>query len=61
VLGGDLNFTTSCMEVWGAHARADPLHPFFSQLTQDEGMVDVAPIKLILTLRNGRGGQRLYS
>jgi len=39
------------------HAREDPLHPFFSQLTQFEGVVDVEPIKLIPTWRNGRGGQ----
>jgi hypothetical protein len=56
VLGGDLNFTRSCREVWGEHARADPLHSFFSQLTQVEGVVDVEPIKLIPTWRNGRGG-----
>jgi exonuclease III len=28
ILGGDLNFTTSSREVWGAHARSDSLQPF---------------------------------
>jgi hypothetical protein len=42
--------------VWGAHAREDPLHPYFSQLIQDEGLVDVEPLKLLPTWRNGRGG-----
>jgi hypothetical protein len=30
VMGGDLNFTTSCREVWGEIARVDPLHIYFS-------------------------------
>jgi hypothetical protein len=57
VLGGDLNFTTSYREVWGVHFREDSLQPYFSQLIQEEGLVDVEPIKLIPTWRNGRGGE----
>jgi hypothetical protein len=57
ILGGNLNFTTSNREVWGAHARVDPLHLYFSQLIQVEGLVDVEPLKLLPTWRNGRGGQ----
>jgi hypothetical protein len=56
ILGGDLNFTTSSREMWGAHSRVDPLHPFFRQLLLGEGLVDVEPLKLIPTWRNGRGG-----
>jgi len=56
VLGGDLNFTTSCREVWGTHAREHSLHHFFSQMIQREGLVDVEPIQLLPTWRNGRGG-----
>jgi hypothetical protein len=41
--------------VWGVHARADALHPYFSELIQDEGLVDVEPLKLLPTWRNGRG------
>jgi exonuclease III len=57
ILGGDLNFTTSSREVWGAKARVDPLQLFFSHLVQNEGLVDVEPIKILLTWRNGRKGQ----
>jgi hypothetical protein len=56
-MGGDLNFTTSNREMWGAHARVDPLQLYFSQLIQVEGLVDVEPLKLLPTWRNGRGGQ----
>jgi endonuclease/exonuclease/phosphatase family metal-dependent hydrolase len=56
IMGGDLNFTTSSREMWGAHIRVDPLHLYFSQLIQGEGMVDVEPLKLLPTWQNGRGG-----
>ena len=57
ILGGDLNFTTSIREVWGAHAREDPLLPFFSQLIQDEGLANVEPLKFLPTWRNLRVGE----
>jgi len=57
ILGSDLNFTTSCREVWGVHTRAEPLHPYFSQLIEEEGLVDVEPIKVLPTWKNGRRGQ----
>jgi hypothetical protein len=57
ILGGDLNFTTSSREVWGAHARSDSLQPYFRQLVQEEGLVDVTPIQILPTRRNGIGGQ----
>jgi hypothetical protein len=56
ILGGNLNFTTSFREVWGEHSRVYPLQPYFSKLLQEEGMVDVEPLKLLPTWRNGRGG-----
>jgi hypothetical protein len=37
VMGGDLNLTTSCREVWGDSARVDPLQLYFSQLFQEGG------------------------
>jgi endonuclease/exonuclease/phosphatase family metal-dependent hydrolase len=61
ILGGDLNFTTSFREVWGEHARVDPLQPYFSKLLQEEGMVDVEPLKLQPTWRNGRRGQEFIA
>jgi exonuclease III len=57
ILGGDLNFTISNREVWGPHSRSDPMNSFFSQLIQEEGLVDVEPVKLLPTWRNGRGDQ----
>jgi hypothetical protein len=56
ILGGDLNFTTSSREVWGEHARVDPLQLYFSQLIQVGGLVDVEPLKFLPTWRNGRKG-----
>jgi hypothetical protein len=49
ILGGDLNFTTSIMEMWGAHSRDDPLRSYFRELIQGEGMVDVEPLKMLPT------------
>jgi hypothetical protein len=57
ILGGDLNFTISSREVWGDVARVDPLQHYFSHLVQTGGLVDVEPVKILLTWRNGRKGQ----
>jgi hypothetical protein len=56
IMGGDLNFTVSSREVWGDAARVDPLQHFFSQLIQAGGLVDVEPVKILPTWRNGRKG-----
>jgi hypothetical protein len=55
ILGGDLNFTVSAREVWGCSARNDLLASFFNILLHEEGLIDVEPINLLLTWRNGRG------
>jgi hypothetical protein len=57
ILGGDLNFTTLIREVWGELAKADPLQIYFSQMIQDEGLVDVELAKLLPSSRNGRCGK----
>ena len=54
VLGGDLNFTLSSMEVWEKGARLDPLAPFMFNLFHEVGLVDVEPSHLGPTWRNGR-------
>jgi hypothetical protein len=54
IVGGDLNFTLSTREVWGIHARSDPLSDFFTSHIQSSGLVDVQPTKLTPTWRNGR-------
>ena len=61
ILGGDLKFTTSFREVWGDHARVDSLQTYFSMLIQEEGMVDVEPLKSLPTWRNGRRGQEFIA
>jgi hypothetical protein len=57
IMGGDLNFTILSMEFWGDVARVDPLQHYFSHLVQVGGLVDVEPVKIISTWRNGRKGQ----
>jgi hypothetical protein len=56
IVGGDLNFTLSMREVWGASSRIDPLSDFFTSLLHTSGLVDVQPSKLTPTWRNGRTG-----
>jgi hypothetical protein len=60
ILGGDLNFTIFAREVWGSYSRSDPLASYFNQLLQEEGLIDVEPVKFIPTWRNGRGEQGFY-
>jgi hypothetical protein len=57
ILGGDLNFTISTREVWGSSPRIDPMASYFNQLFQEEGLIDVEPVKFLPTWRNGRGEQ----
>jgi hypothetical protein len=45
LLGGDLNFTLSTREVWGTSSRIDPLETYFNQLLQEEGLIDVEPMR----------------
>jgi len=56
ILGWDLKFTKSTREIWGNFARVDPLAEFLNQLILEEGLVDVDPMTLHPTWRNGRGG-----
>jgi hypothetical protein len=57
ILGNDLNFTISARETWGNNARSDPLDSYFNQMIQGEGLIDIEPINLLPTWRNGRGTQ----
>ena len=56
ILAGDLNFTTSELEIWGEHARRDHLSLYFTQLLDSMNMVDILPSKIGPTWRNGRAG-----
>jgi hypothetical protein len=53
ILGGDLNFSTSSREIWGEHARLDPLSDYFSSLFSTTSLVDIFPGTISPTWRNG--------
>ena len=57
IFSGDLNFTVSTKEVWGQNARQDPLGPFFIDFLRESGLVDIEPVELKPTWRNGRYGE----
>jgi hypothetical protein len=57
IIVGDLNFTISSREVWGKHARLDPLARFFHGLFMNHGFVDIESISLSPTWNNGRCGE----
>ena len=61
ILGGVLNLTLSSSEVWGKNARADSLGPFFSQMFEQKGLVDLAPLKIMPTWRNKRSADQEVS
>jgi hypothetical protein len=56
VIAGDLNFTISTGEIWGASANQDPLADFFISLFHSHGLVDFPPAVLTPTWRNDRMG-----
>ena len=57
ILGGDLNLSLGCVEVWGPRAVPDSLAPFFSNAFSCHDLLDIAPIKLSPTWRNKRTGE----
>jgi hypothetical protein len=61
IIGGDLNFTSSIQEVWGAHPRRDAQEFFLVQWIEKNQLVDLEPVKLSQTWRNGRGGVNLVA
>ena len=56
VVGGDLNFSLGCSEIWGEKARVDSLSDFFSENLDAFGLVDVVPHVLAPTWSNRRVG-----
>jgi hypothetical protein len=56
IIAGDMNLTTSTEEIWGEKARPDPLSIFFKQLFTKNNLVDLAPVEVLPTWRNGRSG-----
>jgi hypothetical protein len=57
ILGGDLNLSLGPSEVWGLHARTDPLAEYFGQKFVDCKLTDLDPILLKPTWRNNRVGE----
>jgi hypothetical protein len=57
IIGGDLNFIIFAREIWGSSARSDPMDSYFNMMIQGEGLIDVEPINIFPTWRNGRGNQ----
>lgn len=54
ILGGELNFIVSSRDIWGHSAWVDPLGPFIIDFFKDNGLVDIEPMELRPTWRNGR-------
>jgi exonuclease III len=57
ILGGDLNFSLGEAESWGPSAHPDNQAGFFSHLLASNGLIDIAPLKLLPTWRNMRVGE----
>jgi len=53
ILLGDLNFTLSPTEIWGS-SHWDPLMHYFKSLLKDSDLIDLCPIDIGPTWRNGR-------
>jgi hypothetical protein len=52
ILGGDLKFTLSTIQIWGSVARVDPLEKNFVNNLEAIDWVDIYPIKISLTWMN---------
>jgi hypothetical protein len=46
ILGGDLNFSTGAVESWGIRSQMDSPSDFFVHKLDEEGLIDIAPIRL---------------
>ena len=57
ILGGDLNFSLGEAESWGPIAHPDNQAGFFSHLMASNGLIDVAPLKMLPTWKNMRTGE----
>jgi hypothetical protein len=52
IIAGDLNFTTSAEEVWGATTLLDPLAAFFKETFLKNQLIDIPPAEVVPTWRN---------
>ena len=56
IWGGDLNLTLSDVDVWGAGRINYTLHDLFNSSFERDGLIDIEPNILVLTLSTGRYG-----
>ena len=56
ILGGDLNLTLNTLETWGTKVVLDPFASHFKLLFDSVNLVDVDPLDVGPTWRNGRVG-----
>jgi hypothetical protein len=49
IIAGDLNLTTSPLEIWGEKATNDPLMSFFNQVFYKNNLIDLKPAELLPT------------
>jgi hypothetical protein len=57
IMGEDLNFSMGIDESWGPKARLYPLSEIFSHILESKKMVNVEPLKIMVTWRNKRVGE----
>ena len=54
ILGGDLNFSLGEAKSWGPSSHLDNQVAFFSHLLSSNGLIDIAPLKILPTWRKMR-------
>ena len=61
ILGGDLNFSSGEAESWCPSSHPYNQASFFSHLLSSNGLIDIGPLKLLLTWRNMKVGEARIS
>jgi hypothetical protein len=61
ILGGDLNFSLGEAESWCPSSHPYNQASFFSHLLSSNGLIDIAPLKLLPTWRNMKVGEARIS
>jgi hypothetical protein len=56
ILGGDLNFILSADEHWGGPFLPGPAEATYKEIIASNNLIDIQPIRLVPTWRNGRAG-----
>ena len=56
IIKGDVNITTSWVEIWGHNARIDEEIGYFKHKIENSGFIEVEPLKWVPTWRNNSYG-----